>query len=165
MVKVYFETPNHSHTELTAVFDSEETYNALRATLSGLAREQGYVITESITDENLNDLKEQVTQLAAVKPAPALKDIAQRIRDLRDDDTHVCTTIDSSSEKCSCSNYDETIDMLEKVETNLQARIDSAEKIVELSRQWMTDEVGEVSQWSDVEEMIEEHNQKFNPEN
>ena len=53
MVKVYFETPNHSAADLVAVFDTEDLYDACRSTLAGLAREEGLVLTENIEGEGI----------------------------------------------------------------------------------------------------------------
>lgn len=51
MVKVYFETPNHSYAELVAVVDSEETYDAIYPALEELAKKNRMVVTESVYED------------------------------------------------------------------------------------------------------------------
>jgi hypothetical protein len=47
MIKVYFETPNHSFAELAATFSGTEAYEVCATPLHQLARKLGYVVTES----------------------------------------------------------------------------------------------------------------------
>lgn len=55
-VIVYFETPNFSHAEQVAEFFSEELYLACLPALEKQAKENGWVVTESVReDEFLND--------------------------------------------------------------------------------------------------------------
>lgn len=51
MVKVYFESKNHS--ELVAVIDTEDLYDKLRPILAGEARKSNMKLTESIDDIDL----------------------------------------------------------------------------------------------------------------
>lgn len=53
MVKVYFETEN-GYSELVAIFDSEETYNICFASLEKQASENGFFITESVEENDIN---------------------------------------------------------------------------------------------------------------
>lgn len=57
MVKVYFETPNGSYSELVAIFDSENTYMICLMALKIKAKEMNMIVTESIQDtSSINDL-------------------------------------------------------------------------------------------------------------
>jgi len=56
MVKVYFETEN-GYSELVAIFDNEETYTVCFPGLEKLARQNGFFITESVEENDLNNLK------------------------------------------------------------------------------------------------------------
>ena len=59
-IVVYFETPNFSHAEVLAHFSDEETYDACFPALKKIADEAGYIITESVReDEVLNDKFEE----------------------------------------------------------------------------------------------------------
>jgi len=51
MVKVYYTTPNGGHRELIATFESEALYFLCLPTLKANARENGYIITESIDED------------------------------------------------------------------------------------------------------------------
>lgn len=53
MVKVYFETEN-GYSELVAVFDNEETYTVCYPSLQKLAKQNGFFITESVDDNDIN---------------------------------------------------------------------------------------------------------------
>lgn len=48
MVKVYFETPNGTYTELVAEFKDEYLYNKCIEVLERVAKAEGVIITESI---------------------------------------------------------------------------------------------------------------------
>tara|TARA_R110000751_G_C13624563_1_gene465082 strand:+ start:608 stop:754 length:147 start_codon:yes stop_codon:yes gene_type:complete len=48
MVKVYFETPNLTHSEKVATFENEELYMACRPQLVKVAKEHRLIVTESI---------------------------------------------------------------------------------------------------------------------
>lgn len=48
MVKVYFETLNHSYAELVAVIASEEIYDAIYPSLEEIANKNRMVVTESV---------------------------------------------------------------------------------------------------------------------
>jgi hypothetical protein len=54
MIKVYFETS--SYCTMVAVFDNEETYYACLPSLEKLAEKDGYFITESLEESDINDL-------------------------------------------------------------------------------------------------------------
>lgn len=51
MVKVYFESIKHWHSEHVATFESEELYMACLPALEAEAKEIGMVVTERITEE------------------------------------------------------------------------------------------------------------------
>jgi hypothetical protein len=58
-IVVYFETPNFSYAEVVAQFSSDELYDACFPALEAIAQRDGYVITESVReDERLNDAEE-----------------------------------------------------------------------------------------------------------
>jgi len=48
MVKVYFETPNLSHCEKVATFESEELYLQCLDVLKEVAKEHSLIVTETI---------------------------------------------------------------------------------------------------------------------
>jgi len=56
MVKVYFET-DCGYSELVAIFDNEETYTICYPSLEKFARQNGFFITESVEETDLNNLK------------------------------------------------------------------------------------------------------------
>ena len=56
MIKVYFETENW-YCIPVAYFDDEETYNACLPALEKLAEESRMFVTESVTDEDISELK------------------------------------------------------------------------------------------------------------
>lgn len=59
-IVVYFETPKHSHAEVVAQFADEDLYDACFPALEQIAKRDGWVITESVReDENVTD-KEDV---------------------------------------------------------------------------------------------------------
>lgn len=47
MLRVYFNTPNHSHSEQVATFVDEETYMVCLPALKRLAKKQRMIVTES----------------------------------------------------------------------------------------------------------------------
>lgn len=51
MVRVYFETPNHSYADLVAIFDDEDLYMACLPVLEKQAKENRMIVTESIDEE------------------------------------------------------------------------------------------------------------------
>lgn len=52
MVKVYFETKNKGYSQLVAIFDEEETYDAGFSGLKRCAKKNGFkFVTESVVDE------------------------------------------------------------------------------------------------------------------
>ena len=55
MVKVYFESKTHA--ELAAIFDTEELYLACLPVLELSASLQNMIVTESIEDKEINELK------------------------------------------------------------------------------------------------------------
>jgi len=58
-IVVYFETPNYSYAEVVAQFASDELYDACFPALELIAQRDGYVITESVReDERLTDAEE-----------------------------------------------------------------------------------------------------------
>jgi hypothetical protein len=58
-IVVYFETPNFSYAEVVAQFASDELYDACFPALELIAQRDGYVITESVReDERLTDAEE-----------------------------------------------------------------------------------------------------------
>ena len=58
-IVVYFETPNFSYAEVVAQFASDELYDACFPALEAIAQRDGYVITESVReDERLTDTEE-----------------------------------------------------------------------------------------------------------
>jgi hypothetical protein len=58
-IVVYFETPNFSYAEVVAQFASDELYDACFPELELIAQRDGYVITESVReDERLTDAEE-----------------------------------------------------------------------------------------------------------
>lgn len=52
-VTVYFESGAGAH--IVAQFDEEETYMACLPALEALAHSKGYIVTESLNEENTND--------------------------------------------------------------------------------------------------------------
>lgn len=55
MVKVYFETGSYS--ELVAIFDDEETYDACYKSLEKLAKKHNFTyVTESVVEQSINDI-------------------------------------------------------------------------------------------------------------
>lgn len=54
MVKVYFESDNYS--EIIAVFDTEELYTQCLPALEYMAANNGYMVTESVEKEELENL-------------------------------------------------------------------------------------------------------------
>lgn len=50
MVKVYFETPNHTYCERVATFKTEELYIICLPILEAEAKKQNFIVTESIED-------------------------------------------------------------------------------------------------------------------
>lgn len=58
-IVVYFETPKFSHAEVVAQFSDEELYDACFPALELLAKRDGWVITESVReDERVTDKEE-----------------------------------------------------------------------------------------------------------
>ena len=58
-IVVYFETPNYSYAEVVAQFASDELYDACFPALELIAQRDGYVITESVReDEKVTDTEE-----------------------------------------------------------------------------------------------------------
>jgi hypothetical protein len=52
MVKVYFELDNGKYAELVAIFDNEETYDAILPSLEKFAKKNNFdLVTESIDEE------------------------------------------------------------------------------------------------------------------
>ena len=59
-IVVYFETQNFSFAEVVAQFASEELYEACLPALELLAERDGYVITESVReDERVTDKEDE----------------------------------------------------------------------------------------------------------
>lgn len=57
MVKVYFEYPNNpDFAELVAIFNDEYTYNLCIESLEAEAKKQGQILTESVEQEDINNL-------------------------------------------------------------------------------------------------------------
>lgn len=55
-IVVYFETPNNSYAEVVAQFADDELYNACLPVLEARAQAQGYIVTESVReDERVTD--------------------------------------------------------------------------------------------------------------
>jgi hypothetical protein len=55
-IVVYFETPNNSYAEVVAQFADDELYNACLPVLEAQAQAQGYIVTESVReDEQVTD--------------------------------------------------------------------------------------------------------------
>ena len=58
-IVVYFETPNFSYAEVVAQFASDELYDACFPALELIAQRDGYVITESVREnEKVTDTEE-----------------------------------------------------------------------------------------------------------
>ena len=58
MVKVYFETENHTFAERIATFKTEELYNICLPALEKEANKHSYIVTETIEEEEAKDLFE-----------------------------------------------------------------------------------------------------------
>jgi hypothetical protein len=55
-IVVYFETPNNSYAEVVAQFADDDLYNACLPVLEAQAQAQGYIVTESVReDERVTD--------------------------------------------------------------------------------------------------------------
>jgi hypothetical protein len=55
-IVVYFETPNNSYAEVVAQFADDDLYNACLPILEAQAEAQGYIVTESVReDERVTD--------------------------------------------------------------------------------------------------------------
>jgi hypothetical protein len=50
-IVVYFETPNNSYAEVVAQFADDELYNACLPVLEAQAKAQGYIVTESVRED------------------------------------------------------------------------------------------------------------------
>jgi hypothetical protein len=50
-IVVYFETPNNSYAEVVAQFADDELYNACVPVLEAQAKAQGYILTESVRED------------------------------------------------------------------------------------------------------------------
>jgi hypothetical protein len=63
MVKVYFEsskdgvTSDNKWAELMAIFNNEETYMICSSALESHAKENKMIVTESIEEQSINDIK------------------------------------------------------------------------------------------------------------
>lgn len=51
MVRVYFETPNHTFAERIATFKTDELYKICVPALEKEAKKHGYILTESVEEE------------------------------------------------------------------------------------------------------------------
>ena len=59
-IVVYFETPKFNYAEVVAQFSSEELYEACLPVLEKYASENGWVVTESVReDERVTDEEEE----------------------------------------------------------------------------------------------------------
>ena len=59
-IVVYFETPKFSHAEVVAQFADDDLYNACLPALEKYASENGWVVTESVReDENVTDKEDE----------------------------------------------------------------------------------------------------------
>jgi hypothetical protein len=59
-IVVYFETPNNSYAEVVAQFADDELYNACLPVLEAQAQAQGYIVTESVReDEAVTDEQDE----------------------------------------------------------------------------------------------------------
>jgi len=47
LIRVYFETPNHSYSEEVATFTEEKYFDACYRQLEKAAKQEGYIITKS----------------------------------------------------------------------------------------------------------------------
>ena len=58
MIKVYFESKNHTYCELVAIFDDEDTYDACLPALKKLAKKNNFAhVTESVeAQKEISDL-------------------------------------------------------------------------------------------------------------
>jgi len=52
MIKVFFETPNFTYCELVGTFENEALYMACLPSLEKVAKEHGYIVTESLQDND-----------------------------------------------------------------------------------------------------------------
>jgi hypothetical protein len=50
-IVVYFETPNNSYAEVVAQFADDDLYNACVPVLEAQAKAQGYILTESVRED------------------------------------------------------------------------------------------------------------------
>jgi urate oxidase len=50
-IVVYFETPNNSYAEVVAHFADDDLYNACLPILEAQAQPQGYIVTESVRED------------------------------------------------------------------------------------------------------------------
>jgi hypothetical protein len=58
-IVVYFETPNNSYAEVVAQFSDDDLYNACLPVLEAQAKAQGYIVTESMReDEQVTDAED-----------------------------------------------------------------------------------------------------------
>ena len=58
-IVVYFETPKNSHAEVVAQFASDELYEACLPALEELAKRDGWIITESVREDEMVTDEEQ----------------------------------------------------------------------------------------------------------
>ena len=54
MILVFFESDNHS--ELRAVFESDEDYNKCVPTLEKMAADEGMIVTESVNNQPIDEI-------------------------------------------------------------------------------------------------------------
>ena len=87
-VKVYFEVIG-SHSELVAIFNSEETYNACLPALEAMAGARGMVVTESVCEEgSLEDINRLCKAEASRREHEA--HVAKTMRAARNDIDNIC---------------------------------------------------------------------------
>jgi len=50
VIRVYFETPNHSYADEVATFTEQKYFDACYRQLEKLAEQEGYILTESFSE-------------------------------------------------------------------------------------------------------------------
>jgi len=120
-VKAYFQDKKGTTSELVATFYDEETYNACRPTLGGIARKARLIITESC--ENEDKIPEALT---------FIDKMILDVQKLRDSDFHVCPAderdpvtgeIIDSTRECTCGHFDNVCDNLLKLRKMINGEI------------------------------------------